>query len=233
MALTTGGDAFEAALERRRVLLAIAAAVAFSFFVGMFLALRAGPWRWADEHAHTGYLVTLAEGDLPTLDTPIAVPSGATEMEILLALAPPVEDGPNPRHQVWVANHPPGSYLPALPGAWIAVRNDGGAQILLWQRFANVVGGSLVVGFAGLLGRELSGRWSVGAIVAGLTALSPHLAGTTASGLTDGLSTAALVATLWATIRALRRGFDAGSTAHGTRPQRLVVERADVLVDVG
>ncbi len=201
-------------LKHSPVRLVVVGAMALSLGLGLFQALVAAPWLASDERAHTGYVMALAGGRLPTITTPIEVPPDADDLASLLAIqrAAQLSEGNTSRDTVWVANHPPGPYLLALPGTWIAEATGRGYQVLWWLRVVNVVGGALAVGFTALLARELSGsRWA-GAGAAVLCASNPYLSRASSLAMTDGMTLAVMVAVMWAAVLAERRSFDRGST---------------------
>ena len=183
--------------------------------MGWFQALVTAPWIHPDERAHTGYVMALARGDLPSIDTAIEVPEGARDLATVLEIQRAANEaaGTTSRDTVWVANHPPGPYLLALPGTWWAIHTGRGYAVLGWLRALNVVGLALAVGFTALLARELTGRSWVGAVASGLCAGTPYLSRASALGLTDGFALAAMVAAVWSAARAHRRGFDRTATA--------------------
>lgn len=190
-------------------------AIAVALGLGLSQAFLAAPGHGKDELAHTGYLVALADGRLPTLDTPIEVPEGADDLGTAFdrMVAENVAAGRDDRDLVWVANHPPGAYLPALPGAWVARVTGQGEAALISLRLTNVLGMGLAVGLTALLAREITGSGVAGAVAAGVMAAVPHLGATTALGMTDGLTLAAVVGVVWAVTRAVGRDFDRGATA--------------------
>lgn len=194
--------------------LATAGVILLALFLGWYQALVTAPWIHSDERAHTGYVMALARGELPTITTSIEVPEGADDLATVLALqrADNERAGRASRDTVWVANHPPGAYLLALPGTWVAKATRSGYEVLWWQRAVNVLALALAVGCTAVLARELTGSPWAGAVAAGLFATTPYLSRASALGMTDASALAAMVAVVWAGARALRRGFDRSTT---------------------
>lgn len=189
----------------------VALAALFVVGAGSYGASAVPAWTWGDEQAHVGYASALARGQLPTVDSPIVV---AGDSEALVMVLGP--DGPNGelgRYQgIWVANHPPGAYLPAVPGVVVAERLESERLAVMSVRMANVVGFAAAVVASAALARELTGRRSAAVVAAWLVALNPYVGFVGAVAMSDGWSLAAVVAALWASLQALRSAFDRNST---------------------
>lgn len=155
-----------------------------------------------DETAHVGYLSSLSRGHLPEIEdrTDTSNPDRS--------LASRLEAAPSSLETVWVANHPPGAYLPAVPIVWVTdvLGAEGAVPVAL--RTVGILFGTVAVGFAYLLGRELAeGNERAGLLAATITASAPHLAYVSGTGLTDSASLAGGLAVTWMAVRMIRLGF--------------------------
>lgn len=192
---------------------AIAIAMLLVMFVGSYQALRAGPYHVRDEQAHVGYVMSLSRFRLPSLDTPTEVPPTAPALEERLDETGDRAKGQlTPYHKVWVANHPPGAYLPAMPGVWLGRAIGSGNMVMLSLRLSNVAGLAAAVLMTAFLAREVTRRNAAAVFAAAATASVPYFLYITSWGMTDGVTLALTTGVVWAAIRALRRGFDRNST---------------------
>ncbi|MGN6696498.1 MAG: ArnT family glycosyltransferase [Aquihabitans sp.] len=178
-------------------------------FVGLSanLLARTPSYYNIDETAHVGYLSTLAQGHLPEIETPIEVQQPDA------GLASRLKGAPDDQKTVWTANHPPGAYLPAVPLVWItnALGYDSALPVTL--RIAGIFAGLFAVGFAYLLGREVSdGDERAGLLTAAITVCIPTFTFASGTGLTDAASFAAGLAVTWMAVRMIRLGY----TSHRT-----------------
>lgn len=196
----------------RRARVAILVAVLWVLCVGTYQALTAGPYHVRDEQAHIGYAMSLSSGRVPTIETPTRMPPTSPALAERLAetKAPPGEL--TPYQKVWVANHPPGAYLPALPGVWAGRLLGSGNAVVFALRLSNIAGFAATVVLAALLTREVTRRTAPAVLAAVLTAANPYLQYITAWAMTDGMTIVVTTAAVWAAVRALRRGFDRNST---------------------
>ena len=170
---------------------------------GAFNALTIPPFRWPDEQAHAGYAMTLARGALPTIETRIPTPAG-TE-----ALAQRLARDRRRRGTVWVANHPPGSYVLALP-AVVAVEHAGrGDLVNLALRLLNVLAAGVAAIFTFALGRRLVDE-RAGLLAAALFVSFPSAGFLLSLGMTDGISLVTTLACLVAAVRILGGSPSAG-----------------------
>ena len=193
------------------------AAMLMALGFGVFHAVVAGPWVGPDERAHTGYVMALSRGVIPRIDSPIEIPPGATDLETLLAIDRASRDGGEvARDTSWVANHPPGAYLPALPGTILARVTGNGTSVLLWLRLTNVGFFVVAVGLTALVARELTDSPWTGALAAAITANVPYALATTSLAMTDGATLAAMLAVMLATMRASRLRWQNGSLSRVT-----------------
>ncbi|MCB0978986.1 MAG: DUF2142 domain-containing protein, partial [Acidimicrobiales bacterium] len=191
---------------------AIALAMVWVIFAGAYQALAAGPYNVRDEQAHVGYAMSLSSGRIPSLDTPTRVPPTSPALVERLAETERADGVLTPYQKVWVANHPPGAYLPALPGVWLGRAIGSGNTVLFALRMSNVFGFALTVLVTALLAREVTRRTAAGVVAAAAVAAVPYLQNVTSWAMTDGMTLAVTTAVVWAAVRALRRGFDANST---------------------
>ena len=170
--------------------------------VGAVLVLAGGSWyqawvtppyRYIDEQAHTGYVLSLQDGRLPTIDAPIDGAAGGDALRERLATEPAR------RRDVWVANNPPLAYLLAVPPATITRVLGVPGGPLLGLRLANVAATAGAVALAYLLGRDLAGGdRTVGVTTSALVALLPHVGFVAALGFNDGVALLATTGTLHA-----------------------------------
>jgi hypothetical protein len=171
---------------------------------GLLAAVQRPPFLTTDEAAHLGYAHEISRGRLPEITSEPVVPATAVQWRTERTSAPD-----DRYHAIWVANHPPMSYLAVAPLMWwsdVTGRPDGG---LLFMRIANLAAAAIGVGLTYLLGRELSGGIrTVGVLAASLVALLPHGHGVFSQGLTDGMAFAAVTFVAWAGVICLQRGVN-------------------------
>jgi hypothetical protein len=174
----------------------------------LYLALIAPPYL-QDESSHVGYALSLRQGVLPSLDTPVPTAGGGPELEAAL-------DRPWPFSVpfIHVANNPPFPYAAGLPLAEITHRAGMPGGGLFGIRLLNVAGGVAAVLCTYLLGRELSGgdRF-VGLGAAGLLSGTIAIAILSSTANVDGPALAATTGTTWALAR-LARTRSLGDAAH-------------------
>ncbi len=180
------------AVPRRLPGLAVGTCAALVLASGLTLPflLGARPFSAIDENAHTAYAFSVTAGDLPTMRTPVS-----------LAL-PGMHPG-----RIYVANHPPLYYL--VTGG--VLRAGGGLGVpqagFFAARAVSLVALLVALVLVVLLVRELVPRRpELGLAAAGLLAPLPLLVQAGATIMND---TAALAATVWAllmAVRVVRRG---------------------------
>jgi len=178
-------------------------------FVGLSgnLMARTPSYYNIDETAHVGYLSSLAKGHLPEIETPIEVDQPDPGLDSRL------EDAPRDQKTVWVANHPPGAYLPAVPLVWLTNALGVESALPVDLRIAGIFTGLFAVGFAYLLGREVcDGDERAGLLAAAITVFVPTFTFVSGTGMTDAASFAAGTAVTWMAVRIIRLGF----TSHRT-----------------
>lgn len=178
-----------------------------------------------DEPAHTGYVASLAEGRLPTIETdivddPARFPGTAEEFQ-----------GWDEEHgDIWTANHPPLFHLAMVPVWWVASEHQSG--MIITMRLANTLGFALWLFLVGVLARELVPRRPAVPALAVVVAATPTLVLRSAFFINDGWASAAALLLLLMTIRMMRDAVTpqrvalatlAGVVASGTRAQGVLL----------
>jgi hypothetical protein len=180
---------------RRGLRLGVAGAVLAFLALTTVQVVAIRPYLPPDELYHVGYAVSLLEGRLPTLTTPLP----GDRVPLML------DDG-RPR-RVYVANHPPLFYALAAVPIGIGERLGAPRAGLLAARLLSVAlaaGGVVLVAWLALLLAPGRPRVAVGA--AWLAALLPGLPHVAAFVYTDGLGFLAATAALVAATATVRRG---------------------------
>lgn len=155
-----------------------------------------------DEAPYVGYVAHLADGDLPTIDSPIVddpadFPPGH---QVLL--------GWDQAHrEVWTANHPP-FYVALLVPVWELTKGDLSHAVIA-MRLVNTAGFGCWLLLVGLLARELVPRRPAVAALAVVVAATPSLVVRSGFLMSDGWGGAAALLVLLATTRMLRGGAGA------------------------
>jgi hypothetical protein len=194
--------------------------------VGAQIALVFKVPSWGnDEPAHVGYVASLAEGRLPTIETdivddPARFPGTAEEL-----------GGWDEEHgDIWTANHPPLFHLAMVPVWWVLSDHQSGMVITM--RLANTLGFATWLLLVGLMARELVPRRPAVAALAVVVAATPTLVLRSAFFQNDGWASASAVLLLLITVRMLRDevtvtrvawAVAAGTVAAGTRAQGVLV----------
>ena len=194
--------------------------------VGAQIALVFKVPSWGnDEPAHLGYVASLAEGRLPTIETdivddPARFPGTAEELR-----------GWDEEHgDIWTANHPPLFHLAMVPLWWALSDHQSG--MIITMRLANTLGFACWLLLVGLLALELVPRRPAVAALAAVVAAAPTLVLRSAFFQNDGWASASAVLLLLITVRMLRDevtaqrvavAVAAGTVAAGTRAQGVLV----------
>ena len=194
--------------------------------VGAQIALVFKVPSWGnDEPAHTGYVASLAEGRLPTIETdivddPARFPGTAEEFR-----------GWDEEHgDIWTANHPPLFHLLMVPLWWAL--SDHQSAMVITMRLANTVGFATWLLLVALMARELVPHRPAVAALAVVAAAAPTLVLRSAFFQNDGWASASAVLLLLLTVRMLRErvtwsrvawAVAAGTAAAGTRAQGVLV----------
>ncbi|GAA1922719.1 DUF2142 domain-containing protein [Nocardioides hwasunensis] len=196
-------------------------------FVGVQVALMSRVPSWAnDEPAHVGYVASLAEGRLPTIDTdivddPSRFPLTAEEFS-----------GRDEAHgDIWTANHPPLFHLAMVP-VWWALHDVNQSGMVITMRIANTIGFAVWLYLVGILARHLVPARPAVAALAVVVATAPTLVLRSSYLQNDGWAAASAVLLLLMTVRMLREevtpqrvaiAVAAGTIAAGTRAQGVLV----------
>ncbi len=174
--------------------------VAFVGF-GWLHALEQTPFVAPDETAHVGYAQEVASLHLPEISEFPVVPRSATQWRAER------ESARDDRYRgVWVANHPPLSYVAVAPLIWLSRAEDAADGGLILLRFANVALAAVGVAFTFKLTEELTdGNRELALMSAAFVAVIPHGHAVFSQALNDGLGFACATAVVWAGVRAIRR----------------------------
>jgi hypothetical protein len=183
------------ARQRRAVRLGVAGAMLAFLTLAAVQAVAIRPYLPPDELYHVGYAVTVLDGRLPTLTTPM--PAGRVPLM-------PTDGRPR---RIYVANHPPLFY--AVTAAPLGLGEVLGAPraALLAARLLSVslaAGGVAMVAWLALLLAPGRPRVAIGA--AWLAALLPSLSHVSAFVYNDGLGFLATTTVLVAAVAVVRRG---------------------------
>jgi hypothetical protein len=182
---------------RRRILIGVIGSVALIAGVSLYLAM-VHPTYGADEPSHVGYVLSLRQGELPSVTTPIQTADGGELLEAAIRR-------PWAARTTFSANNPPFVYLVSLPFVELAIRSGITEGPLLAFRFLDVVGACLAVAVAYFLGRELSeGNRIVGLVTAGLLASFLAVGRISAGAMLDGPALAATTGVTWMVARFAR-----------------------------
>ena len=181
----------------------IGVVVAFLGF-GWLHALEQAPFVSPDETAHVGYAQDVASLSLPEISSFPVVPDSATQWRAER------QSAQDDRYRgVWVANHPPLSYVVVTPLIWLSRADDAPDGGLILLRFANVAFAAVGVALTFKLAEELTdGNRDLALMSAALVALVPHGHAVFSQALNDGFGFACATAVVWAGVRAIRRDDD-------------------------
>ncbi len=196
------------ARSRPAVAIGLVGALALIAGASTYLAIINPPYQ-QDESSHVGYTVSLRQGNLPTVTTPVPTSGGGEELRKALNRPYPFSDP-----DIHVANNPPFPYLAALPLAEISdgIGLRGGS--LFGVRLMDLAGAVGGIGFAFLLGRELGGDDDfVGLATAGMLAGVIAISLVSSLANVDGPAFLATTAVTWATARLARTR----TTSHATQ----------------
>lgn len=194
--------------------------------VGTQVALIFKVPSWAnDEPAHVGYVASLAEGRLPTIesdivDDPARFPGTAVEFR-----------GWDEVHgDIWTANHPPLFHLAMVPVWWVASEHQ--SAMVITMRLANTLGFAVWLFLVGVIARELVPRRPAVSALAVVVATAPTLVFRSGFFVNDGWASASALLLLLMTIRMMRGAISprlvgaavaAGTVAAGTRAQGVLL----------
>lgn len=148
-----------------------------------------------DERGHLGYALVLADGELPTIDTPLP--------ESVFS-----RDATHYFNSVWVANHPPLYYALAAPFARLGLELGGVELAIIVVRCLSLALGVVALCFvhaiALLLGR---GRRDFALLATLVTASVPHVLHVCALVHNDALALASAAASCYAALLVGVRGY--------------------------
>lgn len=178
------------------------------FAIGAQVACLFSIPSWSnDEPAHLGYIATLADGRLPTIDSP----SGF--------------EGRDEAHgHIWTANHPPAFHLLMTP-VWELFHGDVGSAAVT-MRLLNTLGFAGWLVLVAMVARELVPNRPAVTALATVVALAPTLALRSGFLINDGLGSSTALLMMLMVVRMLRDDLTprraaiaavAGAVAAGTR----------------
>jgi len=127
-----------------------------------YLAFRHPPYQ-TDESSHVGYVLTIREGALPSLDTPVPAAEGRPMLETVVGLPWPFAVS-----NIHTAINPPYAYAAAAVPAAITDAADVRGGSLLGVRLFNVACTGAAVYVVYRFGRELTGRLDAALLSAAL-----------------------------------------------------------------
>lgn len=181
----------------------VAAALLFAT-LALISTLAIPPLSPTDESANVGYALSLARGELPTIQTPISA-DGFPELHERLEFD--VRIGRNYRTYIWTANHPPLFYaVVAIP---LRLSDEFGAPLAgLWiSRGINIAFGvTAVFATAWLAGMLVPGQPAVSILAAAWIAVIPAFAFISGLLFNDTLSTALAATSLALAAKHVREG---------------------------
>jgi hypothetical protein len=179
-----------------RAVLAVAGVAFFLSAASAFVM----PTLWgADERVHLAYVESVLRGDLPTVDTPVPLDG---HFPVLREYYPAGTHG-----DIWVANHPPLTYVLAAPALWVAsaLGVDRAPPMLL--RLLSAAGMAVgVVATAAVADALLPRRRRLAVLAAALAAVTPIAVSIGSYGYNDGVAVAVGAALLATTCRVARWG---------------------------
>jgi hypothetical protein len=172
------------------------------FAVGACLALRLPVFFGGDERSHFAYVVSVINGELPSLDEPQLLDDRFPILEESYRDSSGRVAQPRP---VGVANHPPAAYLIAAPLVRLAAEGpDTWPPVAM--RLMNAAAMATGVVLTGCFAATAFPRCrQVGLASAGLAAVTPTVALVAAWGQNDGLAFATAAGALYLTARLLQR----------------------------
>src|SRR4029453_13651023 len=132
-------------LQRRIVVVGVVGGLVFIAAVSGYLAAIQGPYQ-QDESSHVGYALSLRQGHLPSIWTPVPTEGGGEHLRIALSRPWPSSDP-----DVHVANNPPFGYVASLPFGELGIRMHVTDAPLLALRLVDLMGAVAAVAVAYLL----------------------------------------------------------------------------------
>jgi dolichyl-phosphate-mannose-protein mannosyltransferase len=195
-----------------------------AFSISAYVAMATPPLHGPDEAAHAAYAMSLMDGDLPTIDTPM-IHDPERYPQLAATLDGRIEDRrdawTDDHLDVWTANHPPLYYAISVPLVAVADWWDRPGAALLGMRLLNALGIALSVVLVGLIARELVPRRPAVALLATALATGCGTALTLGGyifndGPGDAASSLTLLAGVWLLTRGPSRGRIVLATLAGT-----------------
>jgi hypothetical protein len=172
---------------------------AFVLGITLFLALRLPVFFGADERAHFRYVVSVLNGELPSL-----VDEQPFDPRFPIVEASYGDDEPR---AVAVANHPPFAYWLSAPLVSAAADPDSIDRPAVALRIVNALAMSVGVVLTGLFARQAFPRHRLAGLgAAGLAAVTPTLVSVGGYGQNDGVAYAMAAGGLWLGTRLVRHG---------------------------
>lgn len=172
------------------------------FAVGAFMALRLPVFFGSDERSHFTYVVSVINGELPSLDEPQLLDDRFPIVEASYRNSAGDVAQPRP---VGVANHPPAAYVLAAPLVRLAAAGpDSWPPIAM--RLVNAAAMATGIVLTGCFAAAAFPRTrQAGLGSATLAAVTPTVALVASWGQNDGLAFATSAAALYLTVRLLQR----------------------------
>lgn len=185
--------------ERRLVAVVILGAMAMSGGLSLHLAFKHPPYQ-ADESSQVGYVLTLMDGSVPSLDTDVPAEKGGRELEVAVGRRWPFSVP-----YIHTAINPPYPYAASIPPALLTSAMGLRAGPLLGVRLFNVVCTTLAIYAVYRLGRELSGSRRVASVAVALFASIIAIAQHGALAYLEGPALLATTGVAWGLARFVRR----------------------------
>jgi hypothetical protein len=191
--------------ERRRAASrGVVALAGAAFFLSLACAFTMPILFGVDERVHLAYVEVLLSGELPEVDQDVPLDGRFPVLREYYAAG---TEEAGPRGDVWVANHPPLTYVLAALPTWLAAEAglDRGPPMVL--RVLNGLGMALgVIAVAAACDALLPGRRLEAMAAAGLAAFAPSVVSIASYGYNDGVAFAVGTALLAVILRVARFG---------------------------
>ncbi|MGY0385417.1 ArnT family glycosyltransferase [Nocardioides sp. WG-D5] len=187
-----------------RLVAVLALLAAFAASMSLYFATtHALSYHARDEGPNASYAISLHAGDLPTIDSPVALDRDRF---------PQIARGANgeefDRHRmIWTANHPPLYYLLGVPWVALADALDNPQVLITGMRATSALAYGALVFLVGLIAFEVTPRRPAAAMLATAITASPAVLAVAAGFImNDSVAVAASSLTVLATLRILRLG---------------------------
>jgi len=202
-----------------RLVAVLALLAAFAASMSLYVATtQALSYHARDEGPNASYAISLHAGDLPTIDSPVAL-----DRERFPQIARGANREGFDRHRmIWTANHPPLYYLLGVPWVALADALDKPQVLIAGMRVTSALAYGMLVFLVGLIAFEVTPRRPAAAMLATAITASPAVLAVAAGFImNDSVAVAASSLTVLATLRILRLGV--------TRNRMIVVAVAGTL----